>query len=125
MFKTTKNISYNVDLQNCLNNFYLWCVNNKLSINIKQCNFITFSLVHNPINYIYCINSMAQTPVSCSDKYCAQEESESDPLTHHNLPPPRSHHKYYKEPRYSLVVYAAPNGKGELFSSRQFFYRCR
>jgi len=64
IFNVINNVSDSIDLQNCLNNFFQWCVHNDLTININKCNYISFSRSHTPFTFSYNINSIPLIQVS-------------------------------------------------------------
>lgn len=45
-------------LQNDLCKINLWCLKNKLPLNIAKCNVMTFSKKHNPVNFSYSIDNI-------------------------------------------------------------------
>jgi len=56
IFNIINDISDSVDLQQCLDNFYEWFLQNDLSIN--KCNVISFSRSRSPYTFSHSINSI-------------------------------------------------------------------
>lgn len=64
IFKVIRSEEDCISLQSDLNNIYSWCNNNKLNLNIKKCNVLTFTRKCNSIDFNYHINNVTLTRVN-------------------------------------------------------------
>ena len=58
IFKAVRDPKDQIELQIDINNIFSWSLRNKLSLNIKKCQTISFYRGKSPVHYTYCIDSI-------------------------------------------------------------------